>query len=81
MFNYSVYDIVFQVDDYYFFDEVPFHLFLYEEDIEQNHEIMQFFLKSITSESHKYIAAYLNDIPFEFNEEQVQGTQPFPHWF
>lgn len=68
--NYSVYDIVLHTDTYIFLDEIPFHLFIFDEDIESNKQLMQIMVRSITIESKKYISAYLGKTPYEMYESR-----------
>jgi predicted transcriptional regulator len=72
VFNYSVYDVVLQVDKFIFLDEIPFHLFVFDENIEYNDQLMQIMIRGITSESKRYISAYLGNIPYEIHEMRCQ---------
>lgn len=70
--NYSVYEIIFLTEKFYCFEEIPFHLFLFDEVIEENYELFHVILKSMILESQKIISAFLNNDALEIKETQVQ---------
>lgn len=70
--NCSLFEIFLTSNNYYCIDEVPFHLFLFDFNIEEDEKAFHFFMKRILADSHKIISRHLKSSDFELSERTVE---------
>lgn len=70
--NCSLFEVFLTTNKFYLIDEVPFHLFLFDFNIEEDQKAFHYFMKSILADSHKIISNHLKSTEFELNERTVE---------
>ncbi len=70
--NYSIYEIFLLVPEYHCINEIPFHLFLFNNEIENNSQALEFLLKTIKNEGCKIFESYMQIKEYNLIDRQIK---------